>query len=86
MKHVIFELAGNQRPADRVYLQSRHRKQKMNTTVMHNNSVHTVLRMPQDFFKVNFSFDHTQSVYRNSLTWADLVSAGYVTVHKLTTY
>jgi hypothetical protein len=73
MKNVLFELAGFQNLKHDVFLQSRHRKYKENTTIFHNNDKHTVLKMPYSFFKDNFKYCSKTGTYKNNLTWFDLI-------------
>ena len=85
MKKIRFELAGKRRKSEQVFLMSDHRKHKINKTIFHRNDYHTVVIIPHDVFKENFSFNRSTYIYDNltGITWHELEKVADIEVIKL---
>ena len=74
LKMVRFNVAGKQKPYDKVFLTSRHRSYKKVDTIFHRNDYHTEIKMDKEVFKTNFKFNKSTWIYDNltKITWKEL--------------
>ena len=74
MRTIYFMLAGRvKNNNDTVFFQSKNRQYTTNFTVCHNNDYSAFYRIPIDFFKKHFKYEHSSGIYRTKITYAEIL-------------
>jgi hypothetical protein len=72
MKNVYFRVAGKRKPNEPVFFATSNRLKCLSQTIYHRNAINTDYAIPVDFFKLHFTYDKTNRIYRNALIFSDI--------------
>ena len=82
---VYFRKAGDYgkqvKHAQPVFFRSEQRMRSLNEAVFHRNDYNSEWRIPDDFFREHFRYEHSTGIYRTDLHYCDIVQ--FLTVEKL---
>jgi hypothetical protein len=88
MKTVLFLVAGNKTAEselnNEVFLQSNNRRYDMKDPfIYHRNDFTTFYYIPMEFYKDNFKYERQSGIYRNDLTYSDLLPYAEIIDHRI---